>query len=219
MAWRRALAQVRVAVRRQAQAEERVRLARNLHDDLGARLTRISVLTEVIHRDGSGSEPVRQSALLLGQTAREILDTMSPSVWSVDPANDTLESLVSFVLTHAASFFEGSEITLQTEAPVAMPERTVPANQRRNIFLAVKEALNNVAKHSGATEVNLRITFTEPVLTIVVEDNGKGLPAGPAKEFGNGLKNMLQRMIEAGGNFTVETRAEGGVRVKLVARI
>lgn len=207
--------------RRRAVAGERKRLARELHDDLGARLTHISALTELVRRESNQTEAGREHARLLSKAAQEVLESMEEVIWSVNPANDTLENLVVFITQYAGPFLAPSGIELNPESPTSIPERRLSAEVRKNIFLSVKEALNNVVKHSKARCVNLQISCDTSALTIIIADDGKGL--GSAGEVANaalsgthdGLKNLQARMTEVRGLFTIEIRPEGGTKVTL----
>lgn len=205
--------------------QERQRFARDLHDDLGAKLTSISVLGELVRREAASTEAGRRNAQLLTETAREVLESMEQVIWSVNPANDTLENLVVFIVQYAGPFLAPSGIELHPESPATLPDRPLPAHLRKSVFLSVKEALNNVVKHAGATQVGLRIRYEASALTIVIEDNGRGLRAQAGGESetaavgSDGLKNMRERMREAGGTFAVEAGAGGGTRVTLQVRV
>lgn len=199
---------------------ERQRLARDLHDDLGARLTRISVLTELVRREAGSSEEGRRNAQLLTETTREVLETMEQVIWSVNPANDTIENLVTFIVQYAGPFLAPSGIELHSESPSELPGKPLPADLRKNVFLSVKEALHNIVKHSKATEARLQISYQETNLVITLEDNGQGGAPPGARDAGlavghDGLKNMRERMRAAGGTFMIEERPSGGTQVTL----
>lgn len=201
---------------------ERQRLARDLHDDLGARLTRISLLTELVRREAGSTDAGRQHARLLAETAREVLGTMEQVIWSVNPANDTLENLVNFILQYAGPFLAPAGITLHTDAPTLLPDRTLQSDLRKNVFLCVKESLNNVVKHSHATEVHLRIHYQDSALEIDVEDNGRGAAAalsGSLAVGSDGLNNLRERMRAVGGQAVIENGHQGGLRVRLSVRV
>lgn len=225
---RRKNSEIRNGVEQEARDQERHRIARDLHDDLGARIARISLLTELVRRQSGQTEEGRQQAKLLAETAQEVLTSMEEILWSVNPGNDTLENLVTFITQYAGPFFAPTGIVCHHDAPVVLPERRIEAALRKNIFLAVKEALNNVAKHSAATEARVVTSFSDSRLGIVIEDNGKGLSPEPddaasidrsagrsLSRTGNGLRNMQARMDEVHGSLLIESRREGGTRIRL----
>ena len=146
---------------------------------------------------------------------------MEEVIWSVNPANDTLENLVVFIIQYAGPFLAPSGIELNPESPISIPNRRLTAEVRKNVFLSVKEALNNVVKHSQARCVDLRITCDASAITIVIADDGKGLGKSEGAANGSstvthdGLKNLRARMTEVRGSFGIEDRLEGGTKVTL----
>ena len=212
----------------QARDQERHRIARDLHDDLGARIARISLLTELVRRQSGQTDEGRQQAKLLSETAQEVLTSMEEILWSVNPGNDTLENLVTFITQYAGTFFAPTGIACRYEAPVNLPDLKIEASIRKNIFLTVKEALNNVAKHSSATEAHVNITFTASLLSVTIEENGRGWgtdadprastqspPVQPLPRHGHSLNNMHARMEKIQGRFVIEERSKGGTCVRL----
>lgn len=215
---------------RAAANAERSRIARDLHDDLGARLTRLSMLMELVNRQSATSPEARKTAGLVATTAQEILGSMEQVLWSENPQSDTLEGLATFIVQYAGPFFAPTSIRCRCDVPTQLPNRKVAPEARRNIFLAVKEALNNAAKHSQASEVHVQIRFEEPLLTIIIEDDGDGFPdsATPGSQGtesisssrrGNGLGNMRERMTQLRGSFEITAKTEKGTRVTLKARL
>lgn len=213
----------------QAVASERKRVARDLHDDLGARLARISVLTDLMRREGGDTPDGRRLAEDLAATTREVLESMEEILWSVDPRNDTLEHLVNFIIQYCGPFFAPTGIAWTHEAPLELPDHVIPAVARKNLFLTVKEALNNVVKHAAATAAHVQISCIGSCLTIVIEDNGCGSAsdstpavAGTTRRGhrrGHGLENMRARLAELGGECRIEPRPGGGTRVTLTCRV
>ena len=193
---------------RQRLIEERHRLARDLHDDLGSRLTRLAVLSDLIGQDKNEA-----SASLLAQSTRDVMTEMQQLVWAVNPRNDTLEGLADYLSSHLQHFFSGTGIRAIGEIPIDLPSEPLAGTVRKQLVLCVKEVLANVIKHAGATEVALRLTYEAPLLTIEVVDNGRGF-IQPGDELGmttampgggNGLCNMSDRMKSVGGSFRFET--------------
>ena len=206
VAWRRALARLRIVEGEKARLLERGRLARDLHDELGAGLARLALLDERLPELHSGS---------VSEQVRHALEASAEIVWAVNPENDTLEDLVAFLFSQTDRIFSGTKIQCRTDAPVELPDVRLKPEVRKNLFLAAKEALANTLKHSGASEVALAVRFPDSSLEISVQDNGVGLPAGPTRRFGNGLKNMRQRMESIGGHFELGPGPTGGTRVVL----
>jgi signal transduction histidine kinase len=207
-AWRRALRRALRAEHALALQAERARIARDLHDGLGADLARLRAL----------DSPTGGQATL-ATTVQAALQSAAQAVWTVNPANDTLENLVAFLLQQAERQFSGTGVRCLTVAPDDVPALRLTADVRQHLLLAVKEAFTNVLKHAQATEARLQITFTNPLLEIAVEDNGVGLPTGPPRRFGNGLANLRQRMTQVGGQVEFSSRPGGGTRVSFRVKL
>ncbi len=198
----------RVAVLR-----ERERIARDLHDEVGAHLTSLTMLGKDVQSDTKRQE--------VSAAAREISRAFEQVVWAVRPDTATLEQLIAFLGAQSPKFFTGNSTRCFLDLPIAVPNRKVPDRVRQNLLPAVKEALNNAAKHAHASEVWLRIQTEGEVMRIVVEDNGCGLPKAGAKatpdaDFAStsrGIANMKRRISEICGVFSIEERDGGGTRV------
>lgn len=198
------------------QQQERKRIARDLHDDMGARISQLSRLIPRLDEAASQS-PVNVTQL--ATTARELTLALEQIIWSLDPEQNTLENFVVNLGQYAAQFLEGANLPCRRDLPVELPDLKLSPNVRRQIFLAVKEALHNVVKHAGASEVWLRARWNTPTLTLTIEDNGVGLPAETGPAAGNGLVNIRQRLAEIGGYARFEGRSQGGTRVLLEVRL
>ena len=198
---------------RSAREGERSRIARDLHDDLGASLTEISILAALAAEDAEKS-PLQPSLDQLSVKAKHVVGSLDEIVWAVNPREDTLRSLVDYIAAFAREFLDIARIPLRVDVTREIPDYPLPTSQRHGVFLAVREALNNIAKHSGATEVRLKITFVEELLEIHIEDNGRGFEVDYAVG-GNGLGNLKQRMQDAGGNCSIESHRNQGSVVLL----
>lgn len=205
----------------QAVELERKRIAKDMHDDLGSSLTEISLLTELAARDGRQPEDFRSHLHKIGETTRGVFYSLDEIIWATNPKNDGLESLVSFMAKYAEDFLHLAGIACRLNLPATLPPLIVSATLRHNLFLASKEALNNIVKHSRATEVWLEAVWTAPNLELIIRDNGCGLPAGnghPAAEA-DGLLNMRQRLQASGGDLTIEKAPQGGTLVRMVVPV
>jgi signal transduction histidine kinase len=205
IAWRRALRRALRAERELATTKERARLARDLHDRVGARLARLSALSET--SGATNSE--------LANAVRQTVVATQQAVWTVNPTHDTLEGLIGLLLQEVEAVFVDTPVRCWTEAPKDLPELSVAFDLREHLSLAVREACANVLKHARATEAWLRITQRDSTLEIVVEDNGLGMAAVPVRPGANGLKNLRQRLADLGGEARFEPRPGGGTRVIL----
>jgi signal transduction histidine kinase len=193
---------------------ERARIARDIHDELGAGLTQLVLLGEVTQSQLPPESNTRVEVNELCERARSLSRTMDEIVWVVNSRRDTLRDFVSYICKYAESFLRDAFIRCRFDLDPALPTLPFDLPIRRNLFLAVKEALNNVAKHSGATEVFLRIHRQDGGLRVIVEDNGHGFDLAHADPDRNGLTNMSQRMADIGGTCRFSSRSGGGCSVE-----
>ncbi len=198
---------------RNAREGERARIARDLHDDLGASLTEISILAALAAEDAAGG-PLHPPLDQLSAKAKGVVGALDEIVWAVNPREDTLRSLVEYIAAFAREFLDIARIPLRAEVTREIPGHPLAATERHGIFLATREVLNNVVKHSGATEVKLKISADAGRLEIRIEDNGRGFNLEYARG-GDGLGNLERRMREAGGDCHIETGPGRGTRVTL----
>lgn len=194
----------------------RTRIATDLHDDLGSSLSRIAILSEVASRRAATHEPITAQLGDIGRSARELVDVASDIVWSTDPRRDDLHSLLVRLRGFASDVLEGCGLTWSMEVP-ADPERIkLGPEHRRQLFLILKEAIHNAARHAGATRVEITITRGDGALVATVRDDGRGFDPGAPRD-GNGLPSMRARAERAGGSLRVESAAGAGTSV--IARL
>jgi signal transduction histidine kinase/ligand-binding sensor domain-containing protein len=208
--------------RQQALERERTRIAKDIHDHLGANLTRISLLSQSAH--GELENPAQAAAQLerIYNTSRELTRSMDEIVWAVNPQHDTLDSLASYLGNFAQEYLVSLDIRCRLDVPLHLPHWPITAEMRHNVFLAFKEALHNVIKHSGAREVSIFLVTDDHGFTLSVRDNGKGFdPAtiAPPTGRGNGLKNMRQRLEKMGGRFEIHSTPGAGTEIKFVVTL
>jgi len=195
---------------------ERSRIAQDLHDELGSSLTRISLLSGLVRADKDNPAQVELHAGKLSLSADQTVRALEEIVWAVRPGSDTLQSLVDYITHFAGEMFEGSPTRCRLDLPDDLPARPLPPDVRHNIFLIIKEALTNVLKHAGATEVHLQIKIAPTSLEIIIADNGKGFdPHAPATTSRhNGLDNMRRRAAAVGGQLTLTSSPGTGTRME-----
>lgn len=195
---------------------ERTRIAQDIHDELGATLTRIALLTEVGLKHQDKPEEVTAALGKIFSTAREAVRAMDAIVWAVNPRNDSLDHFANYVSQYAEEFFRPTSIRCRLDIPADLPEHPLTTEGRHQLFLSVKEALNNVVRHSSATEVWLRLAIEEGQLSIAVVDNGRGI-ASSADAAGrhDGLGNIHKRVSGLGGRFEIRSSAEAGTELKI----
>jgi len=194
---------------------ERTRISRDLHDDLGARLTQMALLTDLAGEDPGASADLKTQIHEVSQQARSAVQSLDETVWLMNPQKDTLEHLIGYMARYAEQFFHATSIACRLEICRRPPDCSVPGNIRRDIFLLVKEALNNVLKHSGASEVWLKIAVRGSVLRIVVQDDGKGFEWNQTDPQREGLENMRRRAEGAGIKLVARSQARAGTRIVL----
>ncbi len=215
--------QRQVALLRQQEAleRERARIARDIHDQLGASLTQVSLLGEMVESDKNVPEEVEAHGRQITQTARETAHVLDEIVWTVNPSNDTLEGLINYICKHAQEYLAVAGLRYRLEAPPQLPDATITPEARHNVFLAAKEAVTNIVRHAQATEAWIRLRVEPAGFTLEIEDNGRGLGGMDEKaaKLRNGLSNMRKRMEDIGGNFSMGTGTQGGTLVRLTAPI
>lgn len=194
--------------------EERARIARDIHDDIGARMTQLVLYGEIAQNELSGDPGTRQHLDWICEEARGLLSTMDEILWAVNPRRDTLRDFASYVCSYTQKFLKPTQIQCLFEIDPEMSSSVFDLPLRRSLLMAIKETLNNAAKHSKATELLLQIQWKGKQLIVVVKDNGKGFDATAIKQGRNGLTNMAQRMKELGGSCRVASQPGKGCRVE-----
>lgn len=215
--------------RQQAVERERARIAKDIHDDLGASLTRITLLSQPAR--GDLDDPAQAAANLdrIYSTAREVTRAMDEIVWAVNPKHDSLDSLASYLGRYAQDFLGTANVRCRLDFSVQLPAWPLSAEVRHNLFLAFKEALHNVVKHAAASEVRVSLSLSGPVFSLGVEDNGTGFAAAaPVPERspgsdrlarGHGLANMRRRLAEIGGHCEIRSRPGQGTQIRFVVPV
>jgi len=189
----------------------RVRIASDLHDDVGSALTKIALNSEVIQSSESSAQ-VKSASQNIGTMSREIITTMSDIIWSIDSRNDSIGNLVDRMRDFAYNVLPIKDIAVDFSVDGMEEERKIPINFRQNIFLVFKECINNIAKHSKANKVTIRMDNKINSFEMKIQDNGCGFDPLIIKN-GNGLKNMKMRAERLGG--TLEINSNSGVEVIL----
>jgi signal transduction histidine kinase len=211
--------QLAVLKQQEALELERARIARDLHDQLGANLTQVALLGELAESDKDLPAEVEDHAKQISQTARETTKALDEIVWAVNPSNDTLDSLITYLCKYAQEYFEMAKLRYRIDVPTQLPKVTLPPEVRHNVFLAAKEAIHNVVKHAQASSVWIRLKLEAERFTLEVEDDGRGLAGLETKSGRNGLRNMQKRMEDIGGSFAIGPARERGAIARLTGPI
>ncbi|MCL4787212.1 MAG: hypothetical protein KJ070_10520 [Verrucomicrobia bacterium] len=196
-----------------AVAAERSRIAQDLHDGLGADLTRLSTLAEL------ASDPSFQTSRdhlgKLARTSRETTRGLKDLIWMANPANDTLESFLDRLCQNAEDFLRDTQIRSRFDIAPDLPALPLSLEQRRNLLLVAREALNNVVKHSAASEVRIAVQRRERSLELSIQDNGSGFDSGVVRPGAMGLTGMRCRIENLGGRFQLESAPGAGTRIRI----
>ncbi len=186
-----------------AKLEERNRISKEIHDELGSSLTSISLLTEVLKKRLNLN--INPEINKISATSTVMVDKMNEIIWALNTNNDTIQSLIAYVRKFSYTFLEVANIELEFNEHNEELNKPIEGNIRRNIYLTVKEAIHNIVKHSGAKNVIINIA-TKNGLLITINDNGKGINTDTISEFSNGIHNMKKRMKDIGGILTIEKK-------------
>jgi len=215
--WQRAKVRRRLRQLETAQAveRERQRIAQDLHDEVGAVVSQLTLLGEFAGRDQASPAESQKALLNLRRKTQELARQMDVTIWAVNPRNDSLPSLASHLQHFATEFFEATPVRCRVDVQLGLPELPLAVQVRHALFMAVKEALNNVGKHSGAAEVWLRIHLRQRELEICVEDDGCGFDAATVGNGRQGLENMRRRLAGIGGSWEVVSSPGQGCCVRL----
>jgi signal transduction histidine kinase len=200
---------------RHALEKERARIAKDLHDDLGANLTQIIFLSERVEVARHDGQETAQWFDLIPATAQQTIQSLDEIVWAVNPRHDTLESLANYLSQFAQQHLALANVRCVLDVPAVLPAVPLSAEVRHNLLLTSREALQNVARHAAATEVRLTLKIDDSGLNIVIADNGRGFDTNSRNSNGNGLYNMQRRLQEIGGRLEISSRPGNGTRVFL----
>lgn len=229
----------RLRIKRVIEIERvRTRIATDLHDDIGASLSRVAILSEVVKQQGQqsaqnghGNYNGQASHILnekmlteIADSARGLVDSMSDIVWSIDPRRDELSHVVTRVRQFAADVLDAQGIAWMFIAPPDLEKIKLGPEQRRHLFLILKEAVNNIARHAACQNVTITLSVSSNHLLAEINDDGQGFVPQPAKTSvavlprsrgGNGLGNMQARAAELGGELKIESQPGKGTRLFL----
>ncbi|MES1215178.1 MAG: two-component regulator propeller domain-containing protein [Bacteroidota bacterium] len=207
-------AQKREFEKQQLVEKERTRIATDMHDDLGAGLSRIKFLSETIGIKKQREQSIEEDISKIREYSHAMIDKMGEIVWALNEKNDSLSDLLSYTRVYAMEYLAQNGINCIVEAPEHFPSNFVNGEFRRNVYLTVKEALHNVVKHAQASFVSIQIHANEK-LEFVIRDNGIGFDKKNIRAFSNGLMNMEKRIKEIGGEFTILNENGTTIRIKV----
>jgi signal transduction histidine kinase len=205
-----------VLERRQAVQQERARIARDIHDELGTVLSRIAMVSESAALEAEAGSRQRGRLDEICEASRELTQSMEEIVWAQDPRRDYLDNLVDYFCNFATKLLSAGNIACRLDIPVDLPCIPLDAEKRHELFVVFKEALNNVIKHAGASEVRIVLKWQDHAVWLEIADNGRGFnPADATNSKGNGLLNMRTRLQRVGGRVEVKSEPGQGTRVEI----
>lgn len=187
----------------QALYRERLRISKDVHDDLGSGLSKISLIAAIAEKKNWGNPRLTNDIKHISSVSKELIDNMRDLVWVLNPENTSLEQLVARLREYGADYLEHIPIHSKLQFPDSLPAKRITGEAQRNILLTVKEAINNSIKHADASQINISLVLQNNKMTITIADDGHGFEMKQLKAYGNGLRNMKQRIESLGGTFTI----------------
>jgi signal transduction histidine kinase len=214
LAWHRMRREMSRLKSQQTLDKERLRIAQDIHDDLGASITEISLASALAQKRSSLSPETSDDFKRIHRMSRELVSALYETVWAVNPENDNLDALGGYLCQMTNRLGEQAQLSCRLVISDLPRDIEVSSQTRHNVIMTVKEALHNVVKHAKASEAHLRVSYENELLTIQIHDNGCGFET-TKKPTGNGLVNMKRRLVEIGGACIIESRAGGGTTVEM----
>jgi signal transduction histidine kinase len=218
--------QLEIQIRERQRAErwweieqERARVAHDLHDDLGAGLTEVNMLSSLVKSPTTSAEEKNRYLDDLTETARRMVTSLDEIVWAVNPRNDTIASLASYFGSYAQRLLDLANVACGLDVAEDLPEHPLDPKFRQEIFLAFKESLTNVLRHAQATQVWVRIAVQQHFLVVELADNGCGFDGNARRPGADGLANMNERLRSLGGTCEIASEPGRGTTVRLRARL
>ncbi len=205
--------------RQRALERERGRIAKDIHDDLGASLTRISMLSQTARSEPDNAQRVGACLDQIYATARELTRALSEIVWAINPQHDRLDSLATYLEKFTQDYLRAGGIRCRLDLPLQVPPWPLRAEVRHNLFLAFKESVNNILRHSAATEVRLSLHLEAESFVWQLADDGRGFNtnggdfSSGSSGSGNGLPNMCRRLQEIQGRCQIQSAPGQGTKV------
>jgi signal transduction histidine kinase len=199
--------------------QERTRIARDIHDELGSTLSQIRLLSEMTLSQNESPPPIQYNNTKISSKALEATRVLDEIVWAVDPHNDTLESLANYLFNFASDYLSLAGIRFRIDAPTQIPHHALTTQIRHQLYMAIKETLTNLVNHARASEVWMRLRAENGAAHFVIEDNGCGFDlSGKAGDVpgASGLNNMRKRFNEIGGEFAVDSAPGRGTRIEFI---
>lgn len=212
---RKVLAKTRELEQQHALNMERIRISKDVHDDIGSGLSKISLLSQIANSKIKDNQALSGDISNISSISKELVDNMRDLIWLLNPENTTLDSLAARIREYSADYLDGMSVGVFFEFPESVPTMSISRNVQRNILLTVKEAINNSVKHARAGIVRIKLTIDKDVLSISISDNGKGFNINSISGRGNGLRNMRHRIETLGGNCDIASETNEGTVIHM----
>ncbi len=193
----------------------RTRIATDLHDDIGASLSQIAILSELARTDADTAPETANTLDRIATTSRELVESMGDIVWAINPKRDRVGDLLQRMRLFASDTFTGRNIDFTFRAPDAGRDLAVATDVRREVLLIFKEAVNNIARHARCHHADIEVRIERDALVLQVADDGQGLPPSSGRQAGHGLLSMHERAVRLNGSLDVDTSPDGGTRLVL----
>ena len=195
---------------------ERLRIAQDLHDDLGASLTEVGLISSLAQRPAQPPTRVQDQLQQITSKVRDMVTSLDEIVWSLNPRHESLVALSQYFSEYAQQFLQPTALKCRIDVAELLPTRSLNSEQRQNLLLAFKEALTNVVRHAGATEVRISIVIADDSLVVSLADDGCGIAPTADVPTGDGLSNMARRMERLGGKCEIQSSGGKGALVQLI---
>jgi signal transduction histidine kinase len=202
---------------RETESAERRRIAKDIHDELGSGLSKIKFLSELMYTQAGNKQQLDASLRSISETCKNVIDNMRDLVWAMNPENTTLANLVARIREYSGEYLEEFPIDIVYNIPEDIPQTRITKEMSRNIYMIVKEALQNVVKHSKADKVFF-VMQLHPHFSLQISDNGTG-DINESRKDGNGLKNMESRSKVIGAELSIIATPGNGTRIELKTNI
>lgn len=199
---------------RETEEQERIRIAKDIHDDLGSGLSKIKFLSEIIHQKTTQQPEVQTSSEAVKETANKMIENMRDLIWALNPENTTLANLIARMREYTTDYLEDYPMEVNYDFPENIPQTTISKESHRELFMVIKESLNNIVKHSNATLIHFAIHLDDKQIRLTIKDNGQGFSID-TKNIGNGLRNMQSRLNQIGGKIDIDGKVNQGTTIDL----
>lgn len=199
---------------RETEEHERLRIAKDIHDDLGSGLTKINFLSEIILQKTEHLPEIRNNSEAVKETAKKMIENMRDLIWALNPDNTTIANLLARMREYSTDYLDDYPIEIQNYFPENLPQTAITKEAHRELFMVVKESLNNIAKHAKATKVFFTAKIVLDYLELSIKDNGVGFNIDTDKK-GNGLRNMQNRLESIDGICTIISSNANGTEINV----